>query len=221
MPYLGFFHRLIHADEFILLDHVQFVSGTSKSWTHRDKIKTSSGDAWLSLSVKKAPFGTPINAIRLSDTNDWISANLRQLCHNYSRAPFFHQIFPYVEDLYASHHDLLVDFNLESIALIMRLLDIRIPVMLSSSMSPQGSKNSLLIDLLSKRGATHYLSGEGARAYLQTPQFYSAGIQVIWQDFHHPVYPQLFEGFIPYLSTLDLLFNCGIKQSSDILRHIP
>ena len=58
MSYLGFFHRLLHADLFIVLDNVQFVSNSSKAWTNRDKIKTQKGDQWLTVSVNKAPLNT-------------------------------------------------------------------------------------------------------------------------------------------------------------------
>jgi hypothetical protein len=68
-------------------------------------------------------------------------------------------------------------------------------------------------------GATHYLSGNGARDYMQPEKFAQAGIQVVWQQFSHPVYPQQFGAFVPYLSSLDVLFNCGITASRQILRE--
>jgi hypothetical protein len=47
--------------------------------------------------------------------------------------------------------------------------------------------------------------------------FDKEGIEVIFQDFKHPVYNQLFGDFEPYLSAIDLLFNCG-DNSLEILR---
>lgn len=217
-PYLGFFHRFLSADEFIVLDHVQFVTGTSRSWTHRDKIKTATGEKWLSLSVQKAPMGTPINNVKLSESYDWATANLNLLKQNYSKAPFFEEIFPLVAHLYDQRVVFMADFNLKIIELLMDLLDVRLPWIRSSSMQAHDTKNELLIDLLRKSGATCYLSGIGARDYMQPEKFAQAGIDVVWQDFVHPVYPQLFGGFIPYLSSLDLLFNCGTLASRRILR---
>jgi hypothetical protein len=219
VPYLGFFQRFLSADEFIVLDHVQFVTGTSRSWTHRDKIKTPAGEKWLTLSVIKAPLGTPINQIELSTSVNWVTANLNLLKQNYSRAPFFDEVFPSVVQLYEAPPRLMVDFNLRSIELLMELLDVRLPWVHSSRLQPEGSGNELLIDLLGKVGATRYLSGNGARDYMQPEKFAQAGIQVVWQQFTHPVYPQQFGAFVPYLSSLDVLFNCGITASRQILRE--
>ena len=220
VPYLGFFQRLLSADQFIVLDHVQFVTGTSRSWTHRDKIKTPAGEKWITLSVCKAPLGTPINEIELSTSVDWAMANLNLLKQNYRHAPFFDEVFPLVTQLYEAPPRLMADFNLRSIELLMDLLDVRLSWVRSSSLQPDGSSNELLIDLLGKVRATHYLSGNGARAYMQTEKFAQAGIEVVWQDFAHPIYPQQFGAFLPYLSSLDLLFNCGITASRQILRVV-
>jgi hypothetical protein len=219
VPYLGFFQRFLSADQFIVLDHVQFVTGTSRSWTHRDKIKTPSGEKWLTLSVRKAPMGTPINEIELSGSVNWAADNLNLLRQNYRNAPFFEEVFPSVVALYDQTPRLMADFNLGSIELLMDLLDVRLPWVRSSTLRPAGSSNELLIDLLGKVDATHYLAGNGARGYMQPEKFAQAGIEVVWQEFTHPVYPQQFGAFVPYLSSLDVLFNCGIAASRKILRE--
>lgn len=218
-PYLGFFHRFLAADLYLVLDHVQFVSNTSRSWTHRDKVRTAAGEKWLTLSVKKAPRETPINCIELSDSVDWTTSNLNLLRENYRRAEYFSEIMPLVEELYRAPPRLMADFNMRSIELLMDSLDVRLPWVLSSSLAPAGQKNELLIDLLHKVGATCYISGVGARAYLDVEMFVAAGIEVVWQDFHHPAYPQQFEGFVPNLSALDALFNCGMSGARRLLRE--
>lgn len=218
VPYLGFFQRFLTADEFIVLDHVQFVK-SARGWTHRDKIKTASGEKWLTLSVKNAPRDTPINEIELSSSVDWVTDNLNLLRQNYHSSPYFDEVFPFIVALYDQPPRLMADFNLRSIELLMDLLDVRLPWVRSSTLQPTGSKNELLIDLLRKVSATHYLSGTGARDYMQTEKFAQAGIEVVWQRFTHPVYPQQFGNFVPYLSALDLLFNCGIAASRQILRE--
>ena len=82
VSYLGFFQRLLHADLYIVLDHVQFVNGSSRAWMHRDKIKTAQGEKWLTVSVKKAPRDTAINQIELSTDKDWRQDKLRLVEQN-------------------------------------------------------------------------------------------------------------------------------------------
>lgn len=218
LPYLGFFHRLLKADVFILLDHAQFVTGTSRSWTHRDKIKTPKGEQWVTIQTVKAPLGTPINQIRLAD-GAWREKNLNLLRENYRKAPFFDEIFPQIEKLYAYPGNSLFGFTRSSILWLMDCFDIRIEIVESGNLSPLGKTNAMLVDLLKKVEARRYLSGVGARAYYEPEPFAEAGIEVIWQEFEHPVYPQLHGEFIPYLSSVDLLFNCGIEASRAILRQ--
>ena len=218
VPYLGFFHRFLHADFYIALDHVQYVNGSSRAWTHRDKIKTAQGEKWLTVSVKKAPRDTAINQIELSKDTHWRQDNLSLLEQNYRKTPFYGELMPEIERLYAQPLHLLHDFNMASIELLMDLLDVRIPWVWSSSLDPVGAKNELLVNLLKKVSATHYLSGVGARDYFDPTPFREANIEVVWQNFNHPVYPQLNSEFIPYLSSIDLLFNCGVEQSRKILK---
>jgi hypothetical protein len=218
IPYIGFFHRFLYSDLFIVLDHVQFVDGTSRAWTHRDRIKTEVGPQWLSLSITKTSSRMPINEIALSERVDWRSQHLRVIERCYKKAPFYDEIFPHVSYLYSGTSTMMAEFNLESIKLLMSLFDVQRPMILSSSLRPKGSRSDLLVDLLLKVGADRYLSGQGARGYMEASRFHTAGIDVVWQQFIHPTYPQLFPPFEPYLSAIDLLFNCGIEESRRILR---
>lgn len=218
VPYLGFFHRFLHTDFYIALDHVQFVYG-SRAWTHRDKIKTAQGGKWLTVSVNKAPRDTAINQVELSTDIDWRQDNLRLLEQNYRKAPFYGELMPKVERLYAQPFRMLCDFNMASIEMLMDILDVRIPWVWSSSLEPVETKNELLVGLLQMVSATHYLSGVGARDYFQPEPFAKAGIEVVWQDFTHPLYAQQFGEFVPNLSALDILFNHGVTASREILRR--
>lgn len=218
LPHLAFFHRFLRADLFVVLDTAQYVDGTARSWMNRDKIKTAKGEQWLTVSVKKAPRGTLIRDIELSTDTDWKTGNLNLIRENYRRAPYFDEIYPRIEQLYRDSSRKLVDFNLRSIELLLTLLGIRIPMVMANELNPTGAKNALLVDILRKMDATHYLSGLGARNYLHLALFEAAGIKVIWHDFRHPVYPQMHGQFVPFLSSIDFLLNCGTVESRKLLR---
>lgn len=220
LSYLGFFHRLLHSDLYVVLDNVQFVKGTSQSWMNRDKIKTQNGEQWLTVNVQKAPRGTNINEILLNSTIQWQKQNLNLLKQNYQKSKFFNEIFPYIEKLYDTKYEKLSDFNMASIFMLLELFNIKIDIVYSSELTTTKTKSERLVEILKQLKATHYLSGVGAKDYHIDEPFSDENIEVIWQDFEHPVYPQLHGEFIPYLSSIDLLFNCGIEKSREILRSI-
>ena len=56
------------------------------------------------------------------------------------------------------------------------------------------------------------LRGDSAKNYISEKDFSDQGIELEYQEYQHPEYPQRYEGFVPFLSTIDLLFNCGDKS---------
>ena len=217
LPYLGFFHRLLNADLLVILDNVQFLR---EGWHHRDKIKIYNGVKWHNLKINKAPLCTSICDIFLLNDTKWINNNLNQIKEAYRKAEFFDEIYPYIEKLYSKKFTKMIDVNLFSIEILMELFDIKIQIKYSSEYNILTKSNDLVVDILKQVDATHYLSGVGSKDYFKKEPFEKANIEVIWQDFKHPVYPQLHGEFIPYLSSIDLLFNCGIEKSREILRSI-
>jgi len=216
LPYLGFFHRLLSADLYIVFDNVQFLR---RGWHHRDKIKTINGEKWLTIGIKKAPQNTKIHNIYLAN-NNWKTKHLEMLKNSYRKAAYYQEIYPYLQELYSKEFEKIIDFNMASIQMLMKIFDIHINIELASKHNFSSTANELLVDILKVVNATEYLSGVGAKDYFKQEPFDNANIKVIWQDFKHPVYPQLHGEFIPYLSSIDMLFNCGIKESRKILRSI-
>ncbi len=220
LPYLGFFSRLDKADIYVVFDNVQYVRNSSRAWTSRDKIKTQNGEKWIKVRTKKAPMGTAINQILLSEDESWREDHINLITQNYKNAPYFKQIMPFIDELYQYRCERMMDFNLKSIRLLMELFDIRVETVIASDLNPVGKNNLLIIDIMKKLNCHKYLSGIGAKDYFVPEPYEQAGIEVIWQDFKHPVYRQQYDGFIPYLSSIDLLFNCGIDHSRKIIKEI-
>ncbi|HCK78514.1 MAG TPA: hypothetical protein DHW34_00685 [Actinobacteria bacterium] len=81
----------------------------------------------------------------------------------------------------------------------------------------RGSQSGRLLEICQHFGASRYLSGNAAKSYLDNQLFDNAGIEVVWQDYAHPSYPQLHGEFVPYLSALDLILNVG-PESPKVIR---
>lgn len=214
VPYLGFFDRLLHSDHFILLDNVQFIR---RGWQHRDRIKTSQGSGWLTLSVEKGDYHQKISEVRLAADGKWVGDNLSLLRQCYTKAPFFDLIYPQVEAIYSAGHERLIDFNMAFLDMAFRLFGIDVQTSLASSYPVESSSSQRLLDLVLAVGGDNYLTGSGSRDYLDEGLFVRSGVRVSWQDFKHPIYSQLHGDFEPMLSCLDLFFNCG-NNASLVLR---
>jgi len=61
-PYAGYFRLFLEADEFVILDCVQF---PRRGWVHRNKFRKLDGEYdWLTLPIDKAPQETLIRNLR-------------------------------------------------------------------------------------------------------------------------------------------------------------
>lgn len=209
LPYLGFFHKLAQADHFILLDSVDFVDDL---FQQRNKIKTPQGWAWLSVPVQHVGHKPLIRDVLIAESarSTWGRKHWRTLQMNYSRSPHFKTYAPALEELFCGREwTRLVDVSEALIRLIAQWLRIETPLQRSSELPGEGHRTELLVSLCRATGATVYLSGGTGAHYLETAQFPAAGIELRYQSFKHPVYPQSFGEFIPNLCALDFLFQCG------------
>jgi hypothetical protein len=98
----------------------------------------------------------------------------------------------------------------------MEFIGIERPVLFSSELGVTGDKNSRLVNICTRLGVSEFYEGKAGESYIDRALFENNGVHVIFQDYRHPVYSQLYGEFIPYLSIIDLLFNHG-EQSLEIV----
>ena len=55
LPWIGFFNKIAKSDVFVIFDDVQFPVGKKGFFGNRNKIKTTSGELWLSIPFKSTP----------------------------------------------------------------------------------------------------------------------------------------------------------------------
>lgn len=214
LPYLGYFHKMAQCDVFVLLDNVQF--GT-RPYTQRVKIKTPQGESWLTVPVlTKNKHNQRIHEVEIDHNQTWRKTHWKSLQQNYAKTPYFSHYRDFFEALYASEHCWLGQLNERLIRYLADKLEISVPLVLESSLRVTGEETERIINICQALGADTYLSGKSGRAYLNEARFEQAGLQLQYQDFQHPVYPQPYGEFLPYMAVVDLLFNCGDK-SRDIL----
>jgi hypothetical protein len=215
LPWLGYFHRIAASDVHVVLDHVQF---EKNGFTNRNRIRTAEGSAWLTVPVRtKGRFGAlPINALEIDNSSPWRERHRKSLWQHYHRAPHFADHESWLQATYTADWPLLFPLCRSMTEYLLGAFGIRTPVLYSSQMEVTQTKDLMVLEVCRRVGARTYLSGALGRQYLREPLFADAGIAVRYQDYRSPEYRQRYPGFVPQLTALDLLLNCG-PASLDIL----
>ena len=213
-PWLGFVDKAAQADVFVLLDDAQY---SKNYFNNRNKVRTAQGWSWLTIPIETAGKASQTFAEAKMGEDGWRRKHLATWKQSYGSAPFGARYLPFIEDLYAQPLTKLGDFNTTAISFLFEQFEVKADVSLSSTLTCTGTATDKLLAICQKLGATEYLSGISGKEYLEESKFRDAGIAVRYQDFHHPIYTQRFEPFIPALSSFDLLFNHG-PEAARILR---
>lgn len=218
LPWLGFFDKVRQSDVFVLLDNVQY---EKNYFQNRNRIRTQSGWIWLTVPVlTKGKSNQLINDVNIVNTGNWQDKHWKSIFYAYNKAPYFDNHRPFLEEIYNKKKwDYLVDLNETIILYLIQKLGIQVNILRSSTLGVEGKSTDLLLNICMKLNATAYLSGISGKDYLEEEKFIKENIKVIYQEFHHPIYEQLYETFIPCMSVIDLLFNYG-EKSLDIIRGV-
>jgi hypothetical protein len=185
---------------------------------NRNKVKTPQGALWLTVPVS-FEFGQLINEVKINNKTNWREKHLKTLEVNYKRANFFKNVFEIIKGIYyLKDWQNLSDFNISLIRAMLSYLGLNKPFVKSSTLDIQSKGTELLIQIVEKVGGDVYLSGFGGAKYQEEKLFKKEGIRLIYYDFTHPIYKQLWDDFIPNLSIIDLLFNMG-PESVEIIRN--
>lgn len=209
IPWKGYFDALFLADEFILLDDVQY---TRRDWRNRNKIKVPNGTQWLTLPVEvKGKFDQRICDTKISDPA-WSVDHWKTLQNFYARARHFPTYAPQIEALYrtAADEPYLSRVNRIFLEGISGLLGFSPKISWSTDYELSAGKNERILSLCRQAQATDYYSGPAAKSYLDETLFRDQGIQVHYFDYSgYPEYTQLHPPFTHEVTVLDLLFNEG------------
>lgn len=220
LPWLGFIDKMRQADVFVLLDTTQFAKD---DFQNRNRIKTRNGPTWLTVPVfKKGRSEQLIADAEICNGRNWRNRCWSLIVQSYSDAPYFEAYAPFFEDLYAQEWTELARLNEVIIRYLKDQFELGTELVKASDLGVyEKGPTAVNLTIAEMVGADIYLSGKYGTDYLDEGQFAERGIEVRYQNFHHPVYPQLWGDFVPRMSSIDLLFNCGKQSVEAIERDNP
>jgi len=214
LPWLRYIEKIARSDVFIVLDNVQF---TKNDWQNRNRVKTSAGSTVLTVPVFEK-LGQSLDAVRVNCRTPWRRKHWGTIEQSYRHAPFFAEHAAFLADTYACEWERLNDINRHMLEYFLRTMGIQTRIVYASDLDAAGKATERLVNLIRAVGGNAYYTGaHAAEAYLDAALFERAGIALVVQHWQAPVYPQLHGAFVPDLSILDLLLNCGPDSLSILL----
>jgi hypothetical protein len=219
IPYTGYFYKIASSDVFVILDSVQYPRG--QSFAARNRIKTPQGTTYLTIptAIPREKEGkVSYLEVDYADTK-WKEKHLKTLAANYKRTPFYKEIIEIYSGVLTGNAG-FAETNINLIHAFLKYLQINTKIVrLSELLVEYGKKTNLIIDIGKALNANTYLSGTGGgKEYNDESLLNQNGISLSYSKFKHPVYAQLWGEFIPNLSVIDFLFNCGSESRNILLK---
>lgn len=219
LPWLGLYNKIAKSEMFVILDSVQY---EKNYFQNRNRILGTNGVQWMSIPVSNKGHmdGSIKTTLIATDPKNmkWKEKYLQTIKQSYGKYPHFNEVFPLLEKAINIDTPYLADINIEIIKTFCDALDIHPIYVKSSDLEIDGLKSDLILSICKKIEATLYIAGPSGRDYLNMESFKEAGIEVKFNDYHHPVYQQKrTDEFISHLSGLDLFMNVGFKEAKRII----
>lgn len=214
-PYPGLIGKIMLSDCFVYVTKVQF---EKKSWQKRNRIRTKEGWNYLQVpTVTKGKFDQNICDVEIDNSTDWREKTLKTIQLLYGKAPFYKDYIGFIEETYQKEWTHLSDLNIHIMNFLLEHLGAETKIYYDKDYAFQGSKTAMLVDMCKQIGCDTYLSNLGSSAYVQIPEFTQAGLHHKYINYNGTSYRQVFGGFEPGLSILDMLMNCGRDKTREIL----
>lgn len=210
LPYLGFFHKLLISDVFVLFDTAQY---SKHSFQNRNRIKTPRGATWLTVPVRRGDFRS-IQEAEIDRGRDWAARHWAAIQANYARAANFDTYADQIRRILEKPWKQLAALNEALILAFARFFDLGSKVLRSSDLPIRQDlpPSERLAEIVRHVGGDTYISGVGGLDYIDPRAFRDINLRL--QAFRHPEYPQLWGPFLNNLSAIDLLMNVGAEGRS-------
>ncbi len=214
MPYIGYWQLLSSVDAFVVYDNIQY---TKKGWISRNRFLQNGTDALFSIPLKKGPEYADV--VERSVAADFNRAKLlNQLEASYRKAPFFNAVFPLLTAIIQCERENLFDYILHSIRTTAEYLEIKTPVIMSSTIAIDHALRGeeKVIALCGAMKAVTYVNAIGGQELYSKTEFATRGIALHFMRARPISYAQYGAEFVPNLSIMDvMMFN-----SKESIQHM-
>jgi len=217
-PYIGYF-QLVHAvDTFVILDDVNYIN---KGWINRNNILVNQSAYLFTIPLEEASQNKRINEIYVADKMKWRTNFLRTIEQSYKKAPFYHQVFPLIQDIINSDNPQISSLNHYALLKLGEYIGLDTKIISSSSKYDNRDlkAQSRIIDICLKEKASTYINPIGGTELYDRQTFADKNLELYFLKTGAIAYPQFNLDFIPGLSIIDVMMFNDIETIQDYLNR--
>ena len=212
-PYIGYWQLVDAVDIFVIYDDVNFIK---QGYINRNNILQKQKSHLFTLELIGASPNKKINDIKIGGNSNKL---LRTIKQNYSKAPFYKDVFPVLEEILNNEEKELSKFLGFSLVKIAKYLNIDTKFLYSSDMKNDKTfkAQDRLIEMSKILNATGYINSIGGIELYDKAVFSQNNINLSFLKTHEISYKQFNNEFVPNLSIIDILMFNDKEQIKEIL----
>ena len=207
-PWAGMLDQIRLADVFVHYDDVQFSKG---SFTNRVQVRTAEGRAWMTAPLAGHSLGDTISRTRIAPVTSFRDKHLAMLKRSFTGAPLADEALALAHGVLDQEHETIGSLARASLMALVGYfgLDKGTVFLDSADLTIEGRSSERVFAIADALGATDYITGHGARNYLDHGLFAKAGMSVSYMDYDFRPWPQGHGEFTPFVTALDLAAHAG------------
>ena len=216
MPYLGYWQMINAVDKFILLDNVNFIK---KGYINRNYILIGGKSSLISLQVAAVGQNKLILDHKLVDDAKWRRKLIQSISIAYKKAPFFADVFQFIEPLIVNNEASLSQYLASQIKGIAEYLKVNTEIVASASQYNTGALKAQdrILEICKINKAAQYINAIGGQNLYSKDNFKAQGIDLSFIKMNEISYPQFKNDFVPNLSIIDVMMFNSVKDISKML----
>lgn len=212
-PYIGYW-QLIHAvDTFVIYDDVNFIK---KGYINKNYILVEGQSKAFTLELLKASSNKQINEIYIGNNQVKLLKTIKQY---YSKAPYFKDVYPLIEDMFNYEEKNLAKFLGFLIKTISKYLNITTDIIYSSSIDKDNTLKgqTKIFHIAKKLNATSYINAIGGQDLYSNEDFKEENIKLNFLETKAEIYNQYKNEFVANLSIVDIMMFNSVDVIKEML----
>lgn len=215
-PYLGYWQLIHDVDRFVIYDDVNYIK---RGWVNRNRILVNGQPVYITAPLIKASQNKLICDINLCPSLNWRNKMIKSIELAYRKSTWFNDVFLLIEKLIRYDVENLSDYLSYHLNALSKFLEIKTEFIFSSRCYRKEhlSGQKRIIDICKRLGATIYINPIGGITLYDPAAFLEAGIDLRFLSTQNIHYKQRGDGFVPWLSIIDVLMGIGPEGVKDHL----